>query len=280
MTSPSLRTQGADRDRPDSWQLLMFEKSLKKKQKLALLLRQVGDLSGKQCLLITNGDNNGALNWHCRQHGGSWVWVENESEHIDEMRGFLQEPVLKGQPDSIPVEDGSQDVVISIDVHEHLDDCEVFNRELARVTRPGGTVVVTTPNGDSWKPVTVLKHLLGMKKEQYGHKVVGFNRRQHEEMLGRVGLTTVSAGSYSRFFTELLELGINFAYVKVLSRKSREKVSAGTIAPSSGKQLNSVGKQFRLYAAIYPFLSTISKLDLLLTPLTGYAVSVVARKDP
>ena len=268
----------ADRDQPLPWQLLMFDKSLKKKQKLSLLLEQAGPLSDEQCALITHGDNNGALNWHFRSHGGNWTWIENEAEHLQEMEELLSQPVFRGRAESIPLADASMDLVISIDVHEHLDDCRVFNRELARVVRPGGRVIVTTPNGDAWKPVTVLKHLLGMRKEEYGHKVIGFNGHQHRMMLEEVGLTAIQEGSYSRFFTESLELAINFAYVKILSKKGHQKVRRGTIAPSSSGQLSSVGKQFRLYAKVYPLLHAVSRLDMLLTPLTGYAVSVVATK--
>jgi SAM-dependent methyltransferase len=260
------------------WQLKMFSKTLKKQQKLRLLLRQIGDLRGKRCLLITNGDNNGALNCHFRAHGGDWTWVENEPDHIDEMQELLGESVALGSFTRIPAESGSFDIVVSIDVHEHLDDFEPFNRELHRVVRPGGLVVVTTPNGDSWKPVTVLKGLLGMGPEEYGHKVIGYNLAQQDRMLRDVDLRPVGRGSYSGFFTEMIELAINFAYVKVLSKRSGPEVAEGTIAPGSREQLRSVERQYRLYASVYPLLLAFSKLDALLFFLTGYAVSTAARR--
>lgn len=260
------------------WQLRMFSKGIKKRQKLDLLLRQIGPTEGKRCLLVTNGDNNGALNVHFRSAGGRWTWVENEPDHIPEMEELLGEEVRRGSGARIPAEDASFDVVISIDVHEHLDDCAAFNRELYRVAKPGAAVVVTTPNGDPWKPVTVLKNLVGMTKEKYGHKVIGYNVRQHTEMLADAGLRVTSAASYSKFFSEMLELGINFAYVVVLSRKAKSGAREGTIAPTSRDQLKSVEKQLRLYSAVYPFFHFVSRLDLLLFFCTGYAISVVARR--
>jgi SAM-dependent methyltransferase len=259
------------------WQLKMFSKSLKKRQKLSLLLRQLRGLPGGRFLLITNGDNNGALNYHLRASGGEWTWVENEADSIPEIEDLLNDKVLAGTPSHIPVEDESFDVVVSIDVHEHLVEPHEFNRELRRVTRPGGHVIVTTPNGDTWKPVTLLKRGVGMTKEKYGHVVYGYNVRQHREMLSGVGFEPVSAGSYSRFFTEMIELAINFAYVMVLSWK-KTGARAGEIAPSNREKLRAVEKQYRLYAAVYPVLLAISKLDLLLSFFTGYAVSVVARR--
>ena len=274
---PGSVAQSAPND--PAWQLRMFSKTLKKQQKLKLLLDQAGDTRDLDCLLVTNGDNNGALNHHFRAAGGRWTWVENEDDHISEMEALLGDPVLLGSYDRIPVPDTCFDVVISIDVHEHLDDCTPFNKELHRVVKPGGKAIVTTPNGDAWKPVTVLKQSIGMTKETYGHKVIGYNARQLGEMLSAVQLEPRSSGSYSHFFTEMVELAINFAYVKVLSRKKdAPEVAEGVIAPSSGDQLKSVEREYRLYAAVYPILRSISALDWPISFLTGYAVSVVAHK--
>jgi SAM-dependent methyltransferase len=260
------------------WQLRMFSKTLKKQQKLELLSKQIGDVHGKRCLLITNGDNNGALNYRFRENGGDWAWIENEPDHIAEMEGLLGDPVALGSPSRIPADDAAYDVVVSIDVHEHLDDCPPFNRELYRAVRPAGVAVITPPNGAAWKPVTVLKRLLGMGPEKYGHKVIGYNLLQQERMLREAGLEPVARGSYSGFFTELIELVINYAYVEVLSRRGGRKVKQGTIAPTSQDQLSSVERQYELYAAIYPLLLAVSKLDRLLFFLTGYAVSTVAHR--
>jgi 2-polyprenyl-3-methyl-5-hydroxy-6-metoxy-1,4-benzoquinol methylase len=260
------------------WQQQMFSRSLKKRQKVELLLEQIGDTSDKRCLLITNGDNNGILNLQFRRHGGDWTWVENEPEQIPEIEAFLDETVLPGRADSIPAADGSFDVVVSIDVHEHLEDCRPFNRELHRVTKPGGTTVVTTPNGGNWRPLTLLKNLVGMTPDKYGHQVVGYTVGQHESMLRDVGLKPIDSGSYSHFFTELIELMINFAYVMVLSRKATRQRPEGRIAPSSSDELRAMNKQFELYSRVFPLLRAFSALDLLLFPFNGYAVSVVARR--
>jgi len=260
----------------DPWQLRLFSKSLKKKQKFNLLATQIGDVSGSRCLLITNGDNNGALNYRFRENGGEWTWVENEPDNVPEMEELLGQAVLPGQPHRIPVGDATFDVVVSIDVHEHLDDCAPFSRELYRVVRPGGRVVVTTPNGSRWKPATVLKNCIGMTKEKYGHKVIGYTIAQHEGMLRGAGFEPTASGSYAGLFTELIELAINVVYVGMQARKGR--ASAGDIAPTSRSQLGAVEKQYRVYAAAYPLLLTVSKLDRVLFPFTGYAVSVVGRK--
>ena len=46
----------------------------------------------------------------------------------------------------LPIADGSVDVAAAIEVIEHLENPRALVRELARVVRPGGWIVVTTPN--------------------------------------------------------------------------------------------------------------------------------------
>ena len=47
---------------------------------------------------------------------------------------------------ALPVEDAAADVSAAIEVIEHLENPRAFVRELARVTKPGGWIVITTPN--------------------------------------------------------------------------------------------------------------------------------------
>jgi len=48
--------------------------------------------------------------------------------------------------ESIPCESDRYDYVVSIEVIEHLENHFAFMRELIRVTKPGGRIIVTTPN--------------------------------------------------------------------------------------------------------------------------------------
>lgn len=45
-----------------------------------------------------------------------------------------------------PLEDGVGDVVVAVETIEHLENPRAFFRELVRLARPGGLVIVTTPN--------------------------------------------------------------------------------------------------------------------------------------
>lgn len=47
---------------------------------------------------------------------------------------------------ALPLPDASTDVTAAVEVIEHLENPRAFCRELVRITKPGGWVIVTTPN--------------------------------------------------------------------------------------------------------------------------------------
>lgn len=49
----------------------------------------------------------------------------------------------------LPIGDGFADVVILAETIEHLPDQHLFFREAARILKPGGTMILTTPNSSS-----------------------------------------------------------------------------------------------------------------------------------
>ncbi|MCA9923434.1 MAG: methyltransferase domain-containing protein [Anaerolineales bacterium] len=266
----------------DPWQLKLFRRTLKKQQKLKSLLKLIGPLTDRDtCILVTCGDNNGALNWHFKAHGGSWSWADAEPEssfQIGELTGDHVLTIDKESP-QFNVADQSFDVVVTIDIHEHLCATNELNQELARIVKENGRIIVTTPGGDQRKLANKIKNWIGMSTRDYGHVVDGYTCDQLSAQLQSVNLTPVVKSSYSKFFTEMVELAINFAYVKVLARRSAAPVEAGQIAPQSQDQLKSVEKTYRLYSLIYPFIWLISRLDILLPFAEGYAAIVMARKE-
>jgi SAM-dependent methyltransferase len=60
--------------------------------------------------------------------------------------------VTRGNLASLPLADASVDVVANLQVIEHLWDQPGFVAECARVLRPGGTLVLTTPNRLTFSP--------------------------------------------------------------------------------------------------------------------------------
>ena len=261
------------------WQLRMFQKTLKKKLRLKTLKKHLGNLSENDaCLLVTCGDNNGAINYYLREIGGKWVWADLEEQSIQEMSVLLNNPVLHVLGDQLPFPDNYFNCVISIDVHEHLKDPNPYSKELCRVAKSDGRVIVTVPNRNEKKMATRLKNLIGMTIDKYGHVKDGFDIPELKKLFIESKIQPYKESSFSKFFTEFLELSINFFYVNVLSKKSNAKVEKGTIAPATQDQLKSVKKSYQLYSFIYPMFLLISKLDLILFNSIGYVIVVEGRK--
>lgn len=260
------------------WQIKMFQRSIKKQQKLRALLRLLGETTGKKCLLITCGDNNGALNWYFRQHGGEWTWVDVSGENNDQISRLLNEPVYAFKADDFPIPGDCFDCVVSIDVLEHLRQDQPFLKELKRILKPGGKAVVTVPNGDEKLLANKIKWRLGMTPEVYGHTRAGYTVSELSEALRKSGLEPNASGGYSRFVTEMIELAINFGYVRVLAKK-RGNPQPGHIAPVSAGELKAHGLAYQVYSLIFPIVRAMSLLDRLLPAQTNNAVIVCARKN-
>ncbi len=261
------------------WQLRMFQKTLKKKLRLRALKKRLGILSEDDaCLLVTCGDNNGAMNYYLRELGGKWSWADLEDRSLQEMSELLGERVFHVPDGKLPFPGNKFDWVVSIDVHEHLEDPNPFTRELWRVTKNRGKVVVTVPNGDERKLATIIKNAIGMTKEKYGHVREGYDIPELRELLKANAIQPFAEDSFSKFFTELLELSINFLYVNVLGKRDKSRVDKGAIAPATADQLKSVEKTYKMYSVIYPVFWLISKLDFIFLGSRGYVVLVEGKK--
>jgi SAM-dependent methyltransferase len=271
----------------------MFRKGLKKRlrlKSLKKLLLPIG--SDERCLLLTCGDNNGAMNYYLRELGGHWSWADLEDTSIAEMSLLLGDPVLHVVEDSLPFDDASFDRIVVIDVHEHVDQPGIVTRELVRILKPDAQLIITTPNGDETKLAVRIKSLVGMSVETYGHTRVGLTSEEIEQLMSAAGVRPVSSTSFSGFFTEMLELTINFLYVKILRKAPSASESGKTvgqnemrhedhaeIAPATEEQLRNVKTSYRIYSVIFPFYWLVSQLDRLLFFLEGYCVVVEGKRE-
>lgn len=88
---------------------------------------------------------------------GDVAGVEMNPMGVDFARGRGHARVAEGVVEEIPYDDGEFDVVTCLDVLEHTTDDVVALRELRRVLKPGGRLVVTVPAYMSlWGPHDVV----------------------------------------------------------------------------------------------------------------------------
>jgi SAM-dependent methyltransferase len=77
------------------------------------------------------------------------LFADYHGADVVRYEGFPSEAVFHAvdlDTGRVPLPDGIADVVAAIETIEHLENPRAFMRELVRLTKPNGWVVVTTPN--------------------------------------------------------------------------------------------------------------------------------------
>jgi ubiquinone/menaquinone biosynthesis C-methylase UbiE len=82
-----------------------------------------------------------------RQAGGRPVGLDYDAGALAEVRGVEPDArLVHGDATHLPFADGSIDLVVSFETLEHVPDAEAMVREIRRVLRPRGRLVLSTPN--------------------------------------------------------------------------------------------------------------------------------------
>jgi SAM-dependent methyltransferase len=82
-----------------------------------------------------------------RQAGGRPVGLDYDGGALAEVRRLEWDaPLVHGDATRLPLADGSIDLVVSFETLEHVPDAEAMVREIRRVLRPNGRLVLSTPN--------------------------------------------------------------------------------------------------------------------------------------
>ena len=258
------------------WQIILFKKSFKKKEKLKLINKYFR--INPDSIILDLGCSQGTISYFLKKNGGRWVHVDFDQLNIKNAKSILKENIVRISEDKIPFLSNSFDVVICLDYLEHLENDEICLREVFRILKPGSKFLISTPATGKFFLINKLRKLLGMKPEIYGHKREGYTTKELKEKLKKNGFEILVFDTYSKFFTELIELFLNFLYTKLISKKKSIKSRIGLISPSSETEIKEHGKFFKFYSFLYPILLLITKFDKLLFFKKGYANLILAEK--
>jgi SAM-dependent methyltransferase len=110
-------------------------------------LQMILDVAGKRIkgLVLENGCGVGMYVEHMAPYGGKIVGLEYDFERAAEA-GSRSKRTLNAAGESLPLPSGTFDLILSHEVLEHVQDDTQAVREMVRVLRPGGRIVLFVPN--------------------------------------------------------------------------------------------------------------------------------------
>jgi len=112
-------------------------------RRLDMILRAAGErIKGR---ILENGCGVGMYVEHLSTFGGEVIGLEYDFERAAEAR-MKSAHILNAAGESLPLLSGVFDLILSHEVIEHVQDDRAAIREMIRVLKPGGRVVLFCPN--------------------------------------------------------------------------------------------------------------------------------------
>ncbi len=183
---------------------------------------------------------------------------------------------IQASGERLPLRDGSIGTILCSEVLEHLEDDRATVREIARVLRPGGAVVITVPSLTYGTDAYV--RLIGLKTVHdfpgpERHVRLGYTEAQLRALLEEVGLRVERVEHLFRPFTKLAMEAVSvahMAYQRVVH--GRTSWAWSDAAQAEG------GLAFRAYRLGFPALRALAAVDKLVRVPGGFGLAVRAVK--
>jgi len=252
----------------ENWALRLFHKSVLKQRKFYEITFFLGSTKNEHCLDI--GSDNGIISYLLRKRGGRWKSADLDQQTVSSIRELVESEVFQIDGTSTPFQDEEFDKVVLVDFLEHIPQDRAFIKELFRITKPGGVLILNVPNVKN-SLLRKLRLAVGQTDERHGHLRPGYTIESIRSLLGD-SFAVRGFRTYSKFFSELVDTLVR-AGLDYLKRGNTRSPKGTVMTVTDTDQFRTT---FRLYSCLYPLLKTFSYLDSLLCFSSGYMLIVKA----
>jgi 2-polyprenyl-3-methyl-5-hydroxy-6-metoxy-1,4-benzoquinol methylase len=196
--------------------------------------------------------------------------AELERLHGDLVARGLLEPVHADLTE-LPLEPRSVDVAFCMEVLEHVHEDELALREIARVVKPGGVLVLSVPNSHAAKPLTERLGATSVHREPgpAEHVREGYTEQQLQALLASAGFRPISVrgvgGALYRFVTSIVAL----AHLVYRRARGQRSWSWADMEQDANRPI------FRAYGRIFRVLAFLVRLERVDRPPGRSAMLVV-----
>lgn len=247
--------------------------SFKKREKIQIVRKILKDNNNNFCFEL--GSAKGTLSYALRELGGKWISADIDWMNVIATKYAINDNVLLVNPLKLPFKDKMFDVVVCIDFLEHINDDVECIKELARIVKLNGKIIISTPTIGSRLILNKIKQFIGLTKEKYGHVREGYSKEHLIHLLNTANFSMNKVYYYSYFLTECIEMLLNRIYIMI--NKDKEKKRDGFISPANIDEFQKHKIAFKIYKFFYPVLWWVSRLDYLLKSLGAYAIIIEAK---
>ncbi len=246
-----------------SWARKLFQKSPLKQKKFQMLSKMIAGENYSHALDI--GSDNGVISMLLREKGGEWKSADLLPETVESIRGLVGGEVFQIDGKTLPLPDESLDLVVIVDMLEHIHTDKEFVAEIKRVLKSGGVVIANVPNPKEGL-IRKIQRSLGQTDAAHGHVRPGYSLDALKDLFA--DFSYEKSEPYSRFFSVAIDTWLTFVLDK-LKKGGRGK--KGTVLTKD--DLTKMQKSFKLYSLIYPFVAIFVALDKLI-PFTHGAMLI------
>jgi len=179
------------------WQLKLASRSLKKKEKVEQILSFVH--FDREYKYLEIGCEKGVLSYYLRKQGGDWYHSDIDEENVRVTKLLLKEKVFLVDPKKLNFYDHTFDGILAVDILEHVEEDELFLKEMKRILKPEGHLYITVPKSSKGPVLDWVERKIGIKPAFYGHVRAGYTFSELKEKLERFKMRIINCDSYSGF---------------------------------------------------------------------------------